>query len=98
MTDPVQERLLEAAEQVFGEKGFKAASVREICKQAGANIAAVNYYFGDKERLYIEAVKYAHRGCVEGMNFPQWRPETPPLEKLREFIRVMVTNMLTPRS
>ncbi|OAI41878.1 hypothetical protein AYO40_02200 [Planctomycetaceae bacterium SCGC AG-212-D15] len=98
MTDPTQERLLEAAAEVFAEKGFKAASIRLICKQAGANIAAVNYYFGDKERLYIEAVKFAHRGCVEGMHFPQWTPETPAIDKLRDFIRMMVTNMMTPRS
>ena len=67
MTDGPETRLLEAAERVFAEKGYKAASVREICKQAGLNIAGVNYYFGDKERLYIEAVKYAHRGCTEGV-------------------------------
>jgi AcrR family transcriptional regulator len=98
MTDPTHQRLLEAAEQVFAEKGFKAASIREICKRAGANIAAINYYFGDKERLYIEAVKYAHRGCTQGLPFPEWAPGTSPLDKLRDFIRVMVTRMLEPQS
>jgi len=98
MTDPTQQRLLDAAEEVFAEKGFTAASVREICKRAGANIAAVNYYFGDKERLYIEAVKYAHRACTQGMPFPEWEPGVSPAEKLRDFIRVMVTRMLQPQS
>jgi AcrR family transcriptional regulator len=98
MTDPTQQRLLDAAEQVFAEKGFKAASIREICRRAGANIAAVNYYFGDKDRLYIEAVKYAHRACTQGMPFPEWAPGTPATEKLRDFIRVMVTRMLEPQS
>src|SRR5438552_2491886 len=98
MTDATQQRLLEAAEQVFADKGFKAASIREISKRAGANIAAINYYFGDKERLYIEAVKYAHRGCTAGLPFPEWGPTTPAVQKLREFIRVLVTRMLSPQS
>jgi AcrR family transcriptional regulator len=98
MTDQPQQRLLDAAEQVFAEKGFKAASVREICKRARANIAAVNYYFRDKEQLYIEAVKYAHRACTQGMPFPDWPSGTPATEKLRDFIRVMVTRMMQPQS
>src|ERR1700720_1237146 len=98
MTDITRQRLLEAAEEVFADKGFKAASVRDICRRADANIAAVNYYFGDKERLYIEAVKYAHRGCTDGAPFPEWGPHTPPSEKLREFIHVMVSRMLSPQS
>src|SRR5438552_12326711 len=57
--DVTQTRLLEVAGQVFAEKGFDGATVREICQRADANIAAVNYYFRDKEKLYIEAVKSA---------------------------------------
>src|SRR5262249_29331749 len=98
MTDDTQQRLLEAAEEIFADKGFNAASIRQICKLAGANIAAVNYYFGDKERLYIEAVKYAHRGRTQGEPFPHWSAETPPVDKLRGFIRVMITRMLSPHS
>jgi AcrR family transcriptional regulator len=98
MTDATHQRLLEAAEHVFAEKGFNGASIREICKQAGANIAAVNYYFGDKERLYIEAVKYAHRSCIQGGPFPDWPPDMPAVQKLRDFIRVMVTRMMQPQS
>ena len=57
--DDPRQRLLETAGQIFAEKGFDGATVREICRRAGVNIAAVNYYFRDKERLYIEAVKEA---------------------------------------
>jgi AcrR family transcriptional regulator len=91
--DPTRQRLLEAAEAIFAEAGFEAASVRDICKRAGANVAAVNYHFGDKKRLYIEAVKYAHRLCHDGVPFPEWEPGTPPEKRLREFIRVMVQRM-----
>ena len=99
MTDPTYQRLLEAAEEVFAEKGFKAASIRKICAKAGvANIAAVNYYFGDKERLYIEAVKYAHRGCIQGEPFPAWPVDMPAVDKLRDFIRIMVKRMVAPQA
>lgn len=56
-----RELLLEAAGEVFADAGFRAATMREICRRAGANIAAVNYYFGDKERLYLEVLLHAHR-------------------------------------
>lgn len=51
---PVQDRLLDAAEQLFSEHGFEGASVREIAAAAGCNIASVNYYFGGKDKLYTE--------------------------------------------
>ena len=51
---PVQDRLLDAAEQLFSENGFDGASVRDIAAAAGCNIAAVNYYFGSKDNLYTE--------------------------------------------
>ena len=44
-----EKRLLEAAGEIFAEHGYRAATVRQICEKARANIAAVNYYFGDKE-------------------------------------------------
>lgn len=51
---PVQDRLLDAAEQLFSEHGFDGTSVRDIAAAAGCNIAAVNYYFGSKDNLYTE--------------------------------------------
>src|SRR5579872_5106759 len=80
------ERLLEAAGEIFAEKGFKGATVREIIDRAGVNIAAVNYYFRDKERLYIETVKHAACGEPEDMRL-EWSPATSPVVKLRDFIR-----------
>ncbi len=49
-----RERVLEAACHIFAEKGFREATVAEICEAAKANIAAVNYHFRDKEKLYDE--------------------------------------------
>jgi AcrR family transcriptional regulator len=48
-------RLILAAIRLFAEKGYEAASTREICDAAGANISAIRYYFGDKAGLYRAA-------------------------------------------
>jgi len=92
-TDDTRERLLSAAGEVFAEKGFTSATVRDICRQAGANIAAVNYHFGDKESLYVAAVQQAH--CARGEQAdPNWPPDMPAELKLLEFIRQMMTDMI----
>jgi AcrR family transcriptional regulator len=61
MSEPhtTKQRLLKAACGIFAEKGFRDATVAEICEAAGANIAAVNYHFGDKETLYDEVWRHA---------------------------------------
>ena len=58
-------RLLEAAGEIFAEKGFEGGQVRKIKDRADVNIAAVNYYFRSKEHLYIEAVKGASCGSLD---------------------------------
>jgi AcrR family transcriptional regulator len=91
---PTRQRLLDAAEKVFADKGFEAASVDEITKLAEANRAAISFHFGGKERLYIETVKYAHRACHEGVPFPEFPAGTPAVERLRGFIKTVVQRMV----
>lgn len=56
--DPAtHERILDAAERLFAEHGFNATSLRQITTSATANLAAVNYHFGDKENLYTEVIR-----------------------------------------
>jgi AcrR family transcriptional regulator len=55
--DPTRAKLIAAAGEVFAERGYQAATVREICQQAGANVAAVNYHFRDKLGLYTEVLR-----------------------------------------
>jgi AcrR family transcriptional regulator len=56
-----RQRLLITASRIFAEKGYQDATIAEICEQAGTNIASVNYHFGDKENLYLEAWRYAFK-------------------------------------
>ena len=53
--EPVRGKILAAARELFAEKGYRDTTVREIARRAGANGAAVNYYFRSKDALY-EAV------------------------------------------
>ncbi len=92
--DDTEERVLEAAGQVFAEKGFEGAKIRAICKRAGVNIAAVNYYFRDKERLYVEAVKRAAGISPNEPPVPRAGPEVPPAVRLRDFIHWLVAHMM----
>jgi len=50
----VQDKLIAAAEELFCGRGFNETSVRDIAAAAGCNVAAVNYYFGGKDNLYLE--------------------------------------------
>lgn len=52
-------RLLDAAAQLFGARGFAAVSIREIAQEAGVNLAAVNYHFSSKENLWQEALRHS---------------------------------------
>src|SRR6266850_7915162 len=77
-----EKRLLEAAGEIFAEHGYRAATVRQICEKARANIAAVNYHFGDKEGLYRAALRSVHRASAE--KYPSKlgvSPATPPTAK-----------------
>lgn len=85
---------MEAAGAVFAHQGFRSATVREICGQAGVNIAAVNYHFGDKERLYEAVLEHAHRYAVE--TYPpagDLGPDASPEERLNVFVRSLLRGM-----
>jgi AcrR family transcriptional regulator len=60
-----RKKLLASASDVFVEKGFRDATVAEICSRAAANISAVNYYFGSKEALYQESWRHSFAESIQ---------------------------------
>lgn len=83
--------VLDAAGRVFAERGFAEATSKEICQLAGANSAAVNYYFGGKEKLYEEVLIEAHRQMTDLEELDKIiASHLPPEEKLRTFLESML--------
>lgn len=75
----------------------RCSSARHL-SGCGAYIASVNYYFGDKERLYAETVKYACEKSAAKFPMPEWPEKMPASERLRHFISTFVNRMMDPES
>ena len=93
----VKDKILDAAGDVFGRMGYKAATIREICRTAGVNVAAINYHFGGKQELYRTVVtelvsrtfsRYPVDENVDNRSTPE--------ERLRAFIHGALQRLLSP--
>jgi AcrR family transcriptional regulator len=93
--DTTRDRIVEAAGEIFADKGFDGTTVRDICQRAEANLAAVNYYFGDKQRLYVEAVVRAHRWRMERAKLPEWPPGMSAEKRLADFVVTFIRRVRT---
>lgn len=96
-----RQRLLEAAGEVFAQRGFKAATIQEISQRANANIASVNYHFRDKESLYREVFRHAMEQSRERyLAYPMDESERRPAQRLklemRRYLNVMFSRDRTP--
>lgn len=95
LTRQTHARLLEVAGEMFAERGFRGATVREICSRAKVNIASVNYHFGGKEALYAECLTYwldqMRNAYPPDMGVT---PDSTPEQRLHAFIRSFVFRIL----
>jgi AcrR family transcriptional regulator len=85
------DRLLDAAARLFAARGFKDVTVREICRAARANVAAVNYHYRDKHGLYREVLRKAidiMQSTTEAAR--QAGHQTSPDQKLRAYVHVFL--------
>ena len=90
-----RERILEAAVTVFGGRGFRDATVREISREAGVGLGLMNYHFGDKESLYGAVLEHLFetafsRYPVDAV--PSAR--RPAAECLRDLVRAVLGRLI----
>jgi AcrR family transcriptional regulator len=93
-----RERLLAAASRLFAERGFAKVTVRDICRRARANVAAVNYHFNGKTGLYEEVLRSAiqtMRGTTEAAQ--RAGVDRPPAEQLEAFIAIFLQKVVEGR-
>ena len=87
--DNTRTRLLKAAAEVFAEHGYENATIRQICTRADANVALVNYHFGDKLELYTEVLRFSLQpGAGARFSLPSAGAE--PAAALRQIVGSMV--------
>ncbi len=94
-----RQRLLDAAGMVFADKGFWETTNADICEKAKVNTAGVNYHFGSKEELYVEAWKYSFDKSLKkhppdgGVS-----PEAPAQERLKGRILSFMQRIIDPET
>ena len=92
--DCARDRILQAAGVIFSEKGFRKATVREICEAADANIASINYYFGDKKNLYVETLLLAREIGANQFPTPNFSSFTTPEQRLQAIILLLLNRLV----
>lgn len=81
-----QVQIMEAAEELFAEKGFDGTSVRDISDKAGVNLAMISYYFGSKEKLLETLFTYRAESSVLKMESLLHDRASTPLQKVYHLI------------
>jgi TetR/AcrR family transcriptional regulator len=83
-----RKRILEAAKDVFAEKGFAGARVDEIARKANVNKAALYYHIGDKKALYAEAIHNVIGTASERLAKDIGGARTPR-DKIKTYLRTL---------
>lgn len=91
-----RDALLDAACDIIASVGFKAATVRDICNRARANIAAVNYHFGDKESLYVEVLRHASAKARAKHPASLQQSDLPHEQLLQNFVTAYLQRLFDP--
>lgn len=85
-------KLLDAAGEIFAERGFHAATTKQITDRAGVNSAAINYHFSDKTELYAAVVRYA----LSLTPRPDAEAKGSAEQRLRAFIADVIEDLYDP--
>lgn len=91
-----RDRLLAAAMALFAERGFEKTTMVAISERAGANIAAVNYHFGDKQALYVDALRAAFAEAKASFPVGLAEVDATPEQHLKHHIAAMISQIFCP--
>ena len=89
-----EEKILQAAREVFTQKGFAATRTRDIAEKAGINLALLNYYYRSKEKLFHQVME-EKKVELFGKVGPIMNDETTTLETKINLLVESYLDMLT---
>lgn len=93
MGDETKQRIIDETLRIIGKDGVGALTVRKIAENTGVNVSAINYHFGNKEKLIMHVLKYFISEVEKDMEFLD--DETlVPVDKLERFLLTYSDNMM----
>ncbi len=81
MTRKTVDRIIDVSRELFAKKGYAATSVREISEKAGVNISAINYHFGNKQKLFNQIIQRSHQEMYRNVEQSCFSDETISVEE-----------------
>jgi AcrR family transcriptional regulator len=90
-----KDQIIDKAIELFGNKGFDNTSIRELCHEAGINIAMINYYFGSKDKLFLAMVERKAVYMKGKMEELLANDEMEPMEKVKRVVEEYVNRMFS---
>src|SRR5229473_3103023 len=92
--DSRREQILQAAQKLFADQGFRETNLNDVAIQLGFRRQAVYHYFPSKDDILYELMKRAGQ-AVEASAQPTFEADLPPADKLAEIVRSHVRQILT---
>ncbi len=87
-----KEKILKAALEIVGERGTSELTIRGIVERTGVNVSAINYHFGDKEKLISRVLSAFTEKVRHNMEFIDNR-DIPPAQRLEQFLNTYMENL-----
>lgn len=90
-----KEHIMNVAIELFAEKGYEGASIRDIATRADVNVAMVNYYFGSKDKLFEAIVEYKASYMRGKLDVIEADKNLSEIEKIDQIIEHYVDKILS---
>ncbi len=95
MSTDKKEHIMEAAINLFAEKGFEGTSIRDLAAKADVNVAMVNYYFGSKEKLFEAIIEHKAGYMRNNLTEMEKDDSISEIEKIDQLIESYVNRILS---